>query len=406
MSTRLRDAAVRHLRSLGAATGEGAVRRLTMDVEVEGRVEMVTLSLRDGELQCVSSDARNDGPHVLAALQFVAGMETREDSSPPGSLVSISAQSPEQSSASELADALDDLLTAITRIGVDKAQHAPSVDAALERLIGVAPKPTPSGLGRFIGRLQQAIRSAELRRVARLLEGASELADALRAATPSAQAELRIGAWLGTRPGSRPDVELLHDRTMIEVGREWLSGTERASLERRYLIDAHSGGIYREDRLRNANASLGPCPRQLQVGLAEVEPGPNPRRIRVLQYEVEPDVPAESWDRLHQVASQSFVEITEQYRCALRSSPALCEPFALIALFRIERNGGFTAFDAEGHQLVLDRSERRGAVLAFYDLLAQGIEPSWLAGRLTDAGTTVCLTPFAMGTFDGKYTRL
>ncbi len=132
MSTRLRDAAVRHLRSLGAATGEGAVRRLTMDVEVEGRVEMVTLSLRDGELQCVSSDARNDGPHVLAALQFVAGMETREDSSPPGSLPSISAQPPEQSSASELADALDDLLTAITRIGVDKAQHAPSVDAALE----------------------------------------------------------------------------------------------------------------------------------------------------------------------------------------------------------------------------------------------------------------------------------
>ena len=406
MSTRLRDAAVGHLRSLGAATGEGAVRRLTMDVEVEGRVEMVTLSLRDGELQCVSSDARNDGPHVRAALQFVAGMETREDSSPPGSLVSISAQSPEQSSASELADALDDLLTAITRIGVDKAQHAPSVDAALERLIGVAPTPTPSGLGRFIGRLQQAIRSAELRRVARLLEGASELADALRATTPSPQAELRIGAWLGTRPGSTPDVELLHDRTMIEVGREWLSGTERASLERRYLIDAHSGGIYREDRLRNANASLGPCPRQLRVGLAEVEPGPNPRRIRVLQYEVEPDVPAESWDRLHQVASQSFVEITEQYRCALRSSPALCEPFALIAPFRIERNGGFKAFDAEGHQLVLDRSERRGAVLAFYDLLAQGIEPSWLAGRLTDTGTTVCLTPFAMGTFDGKYTRL
>ncbi|MGB5266502.1 MAG: hypothetical protein WBN30_07940, partial [Polyangiales bacterium] len=66
----------------------------------------------------------------------------------------------------------------------------------------------------------------------------------------------------------------------------------------------------------------------------------------------------------------------------------------------------FKAFDAEGHQLMLDRSERRGAVLAFYDLLAQGMEPSWLAGRLTDAGTTVCLTPFAIGTFDGKYTRL
>ena len=67
----------------------------------------------------------------------------------------------------------------------------------------------------------------------------------------------------------------------------------------------------------------------------------------------------------------------------------------LIAPFRIERNGVFKAFDVEGHQLILDRSERRGAVLAFYELLAQGI-----------AGTTVCLAPFAMGTFDGKYTRL
>jgi hypothetical protein len=319
-----------------------------MDIEVEGRVEMVTLSLRDGTLQCVSSDARNDGPHVLAALQFVAGVETHEDSSPPGSTVSIEAQSPERSPASELADALDDLLTAITRIGVDKARHAPSVDAALERLTSVAPKPTPPGLGRFMGRLQQAIRSADLRPVARLLEGASQLADALRAATPSRDAEQRIAAWLGARPGSVPEVELLYDRTMVEVGREWLSGTERASLERRYLIDTHSGSIYREDRLRNANASLGPCPRQLEVGLAEVEAGVSPRRIRVLQYEVEPDVPAESWDRLHQVASQSFAEVTEEYRRTLQASPSLSEPFALIAPFRIERNDVFKAFDAEG----------------------------------------------------------
>ncbi|MGB5285785.1 MAG: hypothetical protein WBN29_14825, partial [Polyangiales bacterium] len=69
-------------------------------------------------------------------------------------------------------------------------------------------------------------------------------------------------------------------------------------------------------------------------------------------------------------------------------------------------NGVFKAFDAEGRQLVLNRSERRGAVLAFYALLAQGAEPAWLAGRLTDTGTTVCITPFAFGTRDLKYTRL
>ena len=404
MSTRLREAAVQHLRSLGTATGEGAVRRLTMDVEAEGGVEMVTLSLRDGELQCVCSDARNDGPHVLAALRFVAGLEQREDSSPPGPIASAAGRA-EQSPDQELASALDDLLTAITRVGVEKAQYAPSVDAALGRVVSTAPQPTPSGLGRFIGRLQHELRSAERHRVARLLQGASELADALRAEAPGLELQQRLSAWLGTRPGSLSQVELLYDRTMIEVGREWLSGTERASLERRYLVDVRSGRVYREDRPRNASASLGPCPRLVQVGLAEVETGPCPQRIRVLQYEVRPEVPAESWQQLQQVAVRSFAEVTEGYRQSVQASPSLAEPFALVAPYRIERNGVFKAFDAEGRQLVLNRSERRGAVLAFYALLAQGAEPAWLAGRLTDTGTTVCITPFAFGTRDLKYTR-
>ena len=406
MSTRLRDVVVRHLRSIGATTGAGAVRRLTMDIEAEGRMEMVTLSLRDDELQCVSSDGRSDGPHVMAALTFIAGTEQRDDSPPPRPEASIAARPRDASPTTELAEALDDLLTAVTRVGADKAQYAPSVDAALERVVRVAPQPTPPGLGRFIGRLQQEIRLGELHRLARILDGASRLADALRLEAPTRESEQRLGAWLGPRPGSTPKVELLYDRTMIEVGREWLSGTERASVERRYLIDIGSGSVYREDRPRNATASLGPCPRQLRVGLAEVEAGPAPERIRVLQYEVQPDVPAESWGRVQQVASRSFATVTAQYRRSMQAHPSLCEPFALIAPYRTERNGIFKAFDAEGHQLVLNRSERRGAVLAFYDLLADGVEPSWVAGRLTDTGATVCLTPFALGTRDRTYTRL
>ena len=406
MSTRLRDVVVRHLRSIGATTGAGAVRRLTMDIEAEGRMEMVTLSLRDDELQCVSSDGRSDGPHVMAALRFIAGTEQRDDSPPPRPDASIAARPRDASPTTELAEALDDLLTAVTRVGADKAQYAPSVDAALERVVRVAPQPTPPGLGRFIGRLQQEIRLGELHRLARILDGASRLADALRLEAPTRESEQRLGAWLGARPGSTPKVELLYDRTMIEVGREWLSGTERASVERRYLIDIRSGSIYREDRPRNATASLGPCPRQLRVGLAEVEAGPTPQRIRVLQYEVQPDVPVESWGRVQQVASRSFANETAGYRRSVQAHPSLSEPFALIAPYRVERDGIFKAFDVDGHQLVLNRSERRGAVLAFYDLLADGVEPSWVAGRLTDTGATVCLTPFALGTRDRAYTRL
>jgi len=405
MSTRLREAAIRHLNSLGTAGEEGTVRRLSFDVEVSGQVETVMVSLRDHELQCVSSDGRTDGHHVTAALRFIAGFEPPEDSLRPGPSLSPPIME-EPRPTNELADALDDLLTAITRVGVQGAQYAPSVDAALERLIETASKPTPSGLGRFVGRLRRELQSEHPLRTARLLDGAARLVGALRNDTPSEEGNRRIDTWLGARTGGRPEVELLYDRTMVEVGREWLSGAERASVERRYLIDVQSGAVFREDRPRNAVASLGPCPRELHIGLAEVEAGPSPRRIRVLQYEVEPQVRAKTWERLNQTANRSFAEVTDRYRRTMAAEPALTEPFALIKPYRIERNGVFKAFDPEGHQLVLDRTERRGAVLAFYDLLAEGVEPAWLAGRLTDTGATVCLTPFAVGTQDGRYVRL
>ncbi len=406
MSTRLREAAALRLRTLGAPDSEASVRRLTIDVEADGHIETVILSLRDGELRCVASDGREDGPHVVAALKVLAGPELREDSSPPGTSAFGPTGPVDASPLDDLGEALDDLLTAIARVGVQKAQYAPSVDAALERVIATAPQPTPAGLGRFIGRLQLELGVADLGRVARMLEGSSKLVTAIRSQRSLPDVEERLRAWLGARPGASPRIEMLYDRTMLEVGREWLSGADRASVERRYLVDVESGRVYREDRPRNAAASLGPCPRALHVGLAEVEPGPAPHRLRVLQYEVHPDVQTDVWDLLQQAASWSFAGVTEGYRQAVKAYPALSEPFALVAPHRIERNGIFKAFDTEGHQLVLNRSERRGAALAFYDLLAEGLEPSWLAGRLTDVGNTLCLAPFAVGSRDRPFIRL
>lgn len=406
MSTRLHDAALRRLAASPAAAGDGAVRRISIEVDVAGSLETVIVSLRDGALQCVSSDGRGDGPHVRAALAFLTAQEPVQESlHPPISSTAVPAE--RQSEETELADALDDLLTAVMRIGIRGAKHAPSVDAALERLIDAAPKPTPPGLARFLGRLQRELGSETSLRIARILEGGSRLSAALREERPTLESKRRIDAWLGAQGGWAREIQPLYDRTMVEVGREWLSGVERASLERRYLIDVRTGAVYREDRPRNAVASLGPCPRELHVGLAEIEiSGPAPRRVRVLQYEVEPSVRQETWEQLKLTASRSFSEMTEAYRHALRDEPALAEPFAVVRPYRIERNGVFKAFDAEGHQLVLDRSERRGAVLAFYELLSQGVELAWLAGRLTDTGATLCLTPFALGTSDGGYVRL
>ncbi len=405
MSILLRDAALRYLHGKGPLSEDGAVHRLSIDIELDGRIETVMLSFRDGSLCCVSSDGRSDGPHVLAALRFIAATEgdpaSARIAAGQGTLTTQQAGQPR-----ELAAALDDLLTAVARVGVEKARYAPSVDAAVERVVHAAQQPTPAGLARFIGRLQQEILSAELPRIARILEGSSQLVDSLRAEQATTESEQRISAWLGPLTAAKPKVELLYDRTMIEVGREWLRGTDRARVERRYLIDAQSGAVYREDRPRNATASLGPCPRELRVGLAEVEAGPMPKRIRVLQYEVEPDVPDTTWERLRQVASRSIPQITDAYRRSVREYPALAEPFGVIAPYRVETRDIFKAFDSDGHQLVLDRTERRGAVLAFYELLARGEEPTWLAGRLTDTGATLCLVPFALGTRSRPYIRL
>ncbi len=405
MSIRLREAVLRHLQSRGSTGLDGAVRRLSLEVEVEGRLETVLLALRDGELQCVSSDGLEDGPHVATALRFIGGLDVGEASLRPGQ--QVTATTPENvRPAHDLADALDDLLTAITRVGVQGAQYAPSVEATLERVLEAAPSPTPAGLGRFVGRLNHELRERDPRKVARMLAGVSGLVDALRSETPTPESDFVVETWLGARAGAGPEIELLYDRTMVEVGREWMAGVDRASVERRYLIDVRTGEVYREDRPRNATASLGPCPRELHVGLAEVESSPAPRRIRVLQYEVRPDVSSATWERLSQVASRSFSEVTEWYRRSLRAAPALAEPFYLLKPYRTERNGVFKAFDADGHQLVLDRTERRGAVLAFYDLLSEGMNPVWLAGRLTDTGATLCLAPFAVGTAEGRYIRL
>ncbi|MEM9729006.1 MAG: hypothetical protein AAF997_10495 [Myxococcota bacterium] len=405
MSTRLREAATRRLAERAKSSPDGAVQRITMDIEAEGRVEMVTISLRNGELRCVSSDGNDEGPHVTAALAFVAGSEPRDDSQPP--VMAASATRPQDPKPfEELADAIDELLVAVTRVGIDKARHAPSVDEALKRIGQAASSPMPPGLSRFIGRLRQEVMSGQPRHAARILDGAAQFADALSSDGTSDDDRRRTAAWLGAEqsfPGHR---ELLYDRTMLEVGREWLSGCERASVERRYLVDLETGTVYREDRPRHAAASLGPCPRLVHVGLAECESGPAPFRVRLLQYEVRPEVQKASWDRVAQVARRSFAQLTEGYRRDVSAYPALSEPFALVAPYRVEHEDGFVAIDSEGHQIALERTERRGSVLAFYELLNRGADPAWIAGRLTDLGTTLCISPFAVVSRSGEYTRL
>jgi hypothetical protein len=402
MSALLREAALHYLEGLEPQSVEGMVRRITLDIDVDGRVEMVTLSLQDGELRCASTDGRADGPHVQAALAFIAGGERAEPA--PAGRVSTVSRHEEGYAGRELADALDDLLTAVARVGTAQASRAPSVEEALARVIEEAPKPIPSGLGRFIGRLRYELERGSVGRVARILDGASRLVDAIREPTPQS-AEL-LHAWLGGQAPSAGRVQLLSDRVLIELGREWLAGAERAAFERRYLVDERTGKVYREDRPRQDNASLGPCPRRITVGLAEVEPGPEPQRIRILQYEVRPGVPPHSWERLKQAANRNFGSVAEAFRRSVNSFPALAEPFVLVSPYRVERKAGLAVFDLNGCVLSIAPSDRRGVVDAFHEMLGDQEELSWVAGRLNDWRGALYLSPFAFGTVQTPYRRL
>src|SRR5690606_17546726 len=66
----LREAARQALESLGDGGGEGEVARVTLDVLIDGRAELVTVALRDGKLAWTTS---GEGPHVRAALRWLAG---------------------------------------------------------------------------------------------------------------------------------------------------------------------------------------------------------------------------------------------------------------------------------------------------------------------------------------------
>ncbi|MCA9583365.1 MAG: hypothetical protein KC416_16305, partial [Myxococcales bacterium] len=138
----LREAARRALAGSSGALGE--VHRITADVEVEGRTEVVTLLLGgDGQLRWTSTGG--EGPHVEVALRFVAGLPVegqvvaRAESAPknegPPARTETSglspigqgeeASDPGTSAAEALAEVLEVLVTAVVRTGVEQADRGP-----------------------------------------------------------------------------------------------------------------------------------------------------------------------------------------------------------------------------------------------------------------------------------------
>ena len=424
-SDALREAARRRLLSMegqGAAGGE--VTRVVLDVTAGGRTEVVTVMLRDGELAVSSTGGAEDPLHVAAALELLAGEdvtspgaitspgrlstpasgETRLSS--PGTVRTVDDTIPASADRSALADALSDVLTAIVRVGVREARTAATVEEAVERITAAAPRPLPLGIGRWIGLLRGAMATLDVDTLARVLEGASQVAIDLRNPQPGPSARRRIVAWLGATADTPGDVERVSDRTLVEVARELLSGLERAAIERRYLMCLDTGEIFREERPRGGvGVSVGPCPRLVSVGLGEVEEGAPPRRIRLLQYAVNNRISADDWVRLEDLAHRSFETLAREYREALGAYPGLAEPFVVVAPAACEREPDFVLLDASDDPLPVAAAEEPAFAQAVRELASEE-DPAWVAGRLVDADGALLLIPCATAMRDGPGRRV
>jgi hypothetical protein len=313
---------------------------------------------------------------------------------------------PETANRVALADALDDLLVAIVRVGVREARSSATVDAVVERIVAAAPKPLPLGIGRWIGMLRAALATIDTDVVGRMLEGAAQVADDLRASSPHEKARRRIVAWLGATADTPGDVERVSDRTLVEVAREYVHGLDRTAIERRYLMCLDSGEIFREERPRGgAGVSIGPCPRAVSVGLGEVEEGAAPRRIRLLQYAVNNQLTGDDWTRFEGFAHRKFDALARDYREAMRAYPGLAEPFVVVAPAACGRDPELVLLDTSEDALPLARAEEPSLAAALA-MFVRDEDPAWVAGRLVDAEGSLLLVPCAAAITDGASRRV
>ncbi len=417
----LRGAARRALEQMTDAPEQPAatVQRVVIDVTIGGRTEMVTMSLRDGELSWSSSDGQRRGPHVVEALRLLAAgaaplpkgvrtspgeiAATETEPPPPAARVTSEQQRPMKH---VLADNLDDLVTAITRVGVREARESATVKEAIERLAQTVGQPMPLGVARSLGRLRSAMSRMNVDRVARSLEEACRLADDLRSTDPSERSRRRVVSFLGPDAAHPQDISRISHRTLVEVGREYLAGLERAYVDRRYLLCADSGEVFREERGRGAPAgSVGPSPRVLTVGLGEVAECAAPRTIRLLQYAVSNQVTRDVSIRIDEAAKTNFSDIIDSYRESLDLFPALSEPFVVLAPQRIESEPGTHLLDRDGTAIPLSRADGLGRTQALLEIL-NSHRLDWISGRLVDAEGSPILIPCSIGYRDDGARRI
>jgi hypothetical protein len=390
---------------------EPQLERMSLDLQIDQRRELVSLRLSEGRLSFSCSCGVGQCVHVRAALRFSAGPRTGSESTRRSStrlervvpdLRPADLKSSSLPPRAALAEALEDVVTAVVRAGVI-SERAASVLEMLSRVEREAGTPLPLGVRRWLGSMREALEDHDVPLAAHALTSAAALAADLRAEVPAPGARERINSWLG---GVANDaLERISDRVLLEVGREWVTGTERMQIERRYLLDLNSGEAFREECVRRERAgSVGSCPRLIGVALAEAEFGCAPRRMRLLQYTTTPNIDRASWDLLAAWGQRDSEALAAAYRSAQSQFGALSEPFALAAPRAVERGSQLALLLDRGPALPLAADDEPGVLRRFEDLISSGVL-AWVAGRLFDRGGQLMLKPLAAGILDGDRIR-
>jgi hypothetical protein len=371
-----------------ALYAETGLRRAQFDVSGE----QVTLFMRQHRLRALCTCGVEQCEHLDAVSRFLGESSSLMPSERERERIrsSLRPPAPPLADLEPVAAALEDLCLAVARSGLS-SPDSPSIREALDQLLARVGTPPPLALSRWVARLQKALANNDVGLAARILEGARQLSDDLRSQERASAPLARRRTWLGMSDGFSADS--LTEATLLEVGRVRVSGSSRAAIVRRYLLELSTGEVFKEERRKgDHDVSVGPCPRVVHVAFAELESATVPRRVRLLQYTISARPEEQHWLRVAEHATHSVRELGLRYAEGARAAPGLSEPFILFAPVKMGRESTAILEDSEGERLELsDTVDAPGADA----LRAQvnGGQLVWIAGRLVGIATGLVLRP-------------
>ncbi len=326
------------------ADARADVARVVVDVALpSGERGLVTVSQREGAIVAVDDMGRRDSALVEAAVGWLGGLVVGE----PGS-ETVAIRSDHPAARTSLAptppsgrgqDAARDLALALVRSGLAGARRG-AIDETLRR----ARSTNDSRTARWTARVERAIATEDLALIAQLTRGVLDTA-------PPAQS-------------SRVELHL------VEIAREHLDAARPRALERRHLVDLTTGALYAEDLDAGVvGGSIGPCPRALEVGLAEVSDDGGQSSLCILQYTTTSTLSSATRARLLELTTRDLATAFSHVDTLLRASPAFAEPVVMLEIARWE--AGLHAFDASGAEVPWSRDEDPAACARLAEIVAE-----------------------------------